>query len=237
MVHIPLAPAPPVSGPASSSPAQYFTKIRDAAAAIVDRFELCAKDLLKLKAAFEQVIRRLDRMQHEFDDVVMRSNGIEETLDRLGETLKGMGETLDYIGEVSNVTVGTLGGMDETFDDIVKKVFALEEKVKVMEKRIDEQISGNGLWPIRLFNRLRSLDESLAWPSVSNPPYPAGKPNTLAELQSMSSEMCTALAAALRLLNPPIPIPPPLEWRRNQIIKHLGCAEFDSMSHSIVLYY
>jgi hypothetical protein len=142
MVPIPLAPAPPVSGPASSSPAQYFTKIRDAAAAIVDRFELCAKDLLKLKAAFEQMIRRLDRMQHEFDDVVMRSNGIEETLDRLGETLKGMGETLDYIGEVSNVTVETLDGMDGTFDDIVKKVCALEEKVKVMEKRIDEQISG-----------------------------------------------------------------------------------------------
>lgn len=115
MAPIPLAPASPASDPAPPGPAQHLTKIRDAAVAIVDRLELYAKNLLKLKAAFEQVIRRLDRMQHEFDDVVMRFNGIEETLDRLAERVKGMGETLDYIGEVSGVV------MVETFDDMVKR--------------------------------------------------------------------------------------------------------------------
>ncbi|KAG1886710.1 hypothetical protein F4604DRAFT_1284191 [Suillus subluteus] len=237
MAPIPLAPAPSASGPAPPGPAQHFTKIRDAAVAIVDRLELYAKDLLKLKAAFEHVVRRLDRMQHEFDDVVMRFNGMEETLDKLGERVKGMGETLDCIGEKSGVMVEMVDGMGGTSVDMVKKVCVLEGKIKVMEKRVNERISGNGLWPVRLYNRQRSLDESLEWPSVSKLPYPAGKPSTLAELHSMNAEMCTALVAALHLPTPPVPIPPPLDWRRKQIILHLGCAEFDTMSHVIVLYH
>lgn len=87
----------------------------------------------------------------------------------------------------------------------------------------------------QLYNRQRSLDESLEWPSASSPPYPAGKPSTLAELQSMNAEMCSALVDALHLPTPSVPILPP--WRRKQMILHLGCAEFDAMSHSIVLYY
>ncbi|KAG1737774.1 hypothetical protein EDB19DRAFT_931517 [Suillus lakei] len=228
MAAIPLAPAP---GPTSPGPAQYFTIIRAAVAAIVDHFELCARDTLNLTADFEQVAQRLDLMHHGFDGVMPRLNGLGEALDDVGETLKRLGEKFNCIGEESDV-------MEETLDDVVKKVSAMEEKIKVMEEKITELISGNGVvWPIRLYNNLCSLDALLFWPPVLDPPYPAGKPRTLAELQSMDSEMCMALVAALHLPSPPVPTPPPLDWRRKQVIKYLGCADFDAMSHSLTLCY
>lgn len=234
MTPIPVAPPSPAPGLALPGPGQHFTKIRATVAAVVDRLELC----VKFKTAFEQVIRRLDRMQYVFDDVMKSSSDVDETLDRLSSRLKGMGETLEYTGKMSGVMGEALDTMDETVEGLVKRVCALEEKAKVMDEKITDLICGKGVvWPVRLYNHQCSLDYPLEWPIVSYPPYPAGRPKTLADLQSMDAEMCTALAAALHLPTPSGLRQPSLECRRRQIIKHLGCAECDSMSSSHSVYY
>jgi hypothetical protein len=179
--------------------ASAFAKIR---AAVVNRLAFH----IKVIAVFKLVIRRLDRMQYVFDDVMKRSNDMNETLDRLSSRLKGMGETLDYTGKLPRVLGEPLDAMDETFDGLVKRVSALEEKVKVMDEKITDLICGrasfccivlqrfpdrifsNGVWPVRLYNHQCSLDFPLEWPLASHPPYPAGRPRTLADLQSMDGK-------------------------------------------------
>ncbi|KAG2357904.1 hypothetical protein BDR07DRAFT_1419027 [Suillus spraguei] len=225
MASIHLVRAPPAPSTVPPGPGQRLTKMRATTATIVDQLELYAKTILILKAILEQMIRRIDRMQHGFDDVGMRFNAMEGILGMLGGKLMGMGETPGRIAEVSGNTVETLNCMDETLDGIMKKVCALEGKVEVMKNRVDEQTSGIGLWPLRVFNSYHSLHKSLEWPDSSGPPYPAGRPNTLTELQSMDAEMCTALAAALGL--PPFDRVQPLEQKRRKIIEYLGCLNQD----------
>ncbi|KAG2159475.1 uncharacterized protein EDB93DRAFT_1324867 [Suillus bovinus] len=222
---IPLAAsAPPAPGLAPLDPAEHSTEIHAAARidAIVDRSNLCVDYLLNFQVAFEQVMPRLRRMQLGFDDAVMGFNDMEEALDWLEEMIQGMTGTLK---KMSHVVVEILDSIDETFDVMVEGICALEEKVEVIEDDIDELIYGDGLWPIRICNHRCSSDDPLIWPPVSDTPYPTGKPETLAELQSMNAEMCTALAAALHLRPPPGQLQSTLEWRRNQVINHLGCAE------------
>lgn len=221
MSSIHLARAPPAPGPAPPGSGQQLTKIRTAAATTIDRLESYTKQMLNLKATLEQMIRRIDRMQHRFDDVGVRFNAMEETLDMLGRKLKGMGEMHDRTAEACGNTVETLNCMDETLDGIVKMVCALEGKVEVTKNRVDEQIRGIGLWPIRVFNSYHLLHKSLEWPAASGPPYPAERPNTFMELQSMDAEMCTALAASLGL--PPFDRVQPLDQKRRKIIEYLGC--------------
>ncbi|KAG2076176.1 hypothetical protein BDR04DRAFT_1149237 [Suillus decipiens] len=239
MSSIHLTRAPPAPGPAPPGPGQQLTKIRTAAATTIDRLESYTKQMLNLKATLEQMIRRIDRMQHRFDDVGVRFNAMEETLDMLGRKLKGMGEMHDRTAEACGNTVETLNCMDETLDGIVKMVCALEGKVEVTKNRVDEQIRGRalfyriisqyfpnricsiGLWPIRVFNSYHLLHKSLEWPAASGPPYPAERPNTFMELQSMDAEMCTALAASLGL--PPFDRVQPLDQKRRKIIEYLGC--------------
>ncbi|KAG1900277.1 uncharacterized protein F5891DRAFT_326765 [Suillus fuscotomentosus] len=224
MASIPLTPASPAADLATPDPAGHFTNIYAAASidAIVDRFNLCMRYLLNFNVPFERAIQRLCRIELGFDDAVVGFNDMEEAFNWLEDSLEGMTEMLK---EVFRATGEILDGMDKTYDGMTEEICALEEKVKQIEEEIFELIHGNGLWPIRICNHRCSLDDPLVWPPVSDTPYPAGKPETLAGLQTMNAEMCAALAAALHLRPPPDLLQSPLEWRRKQVINYIGCAE------------